>query len=57
MAIDASAVQDLIDAKVAVAVAGGLVVGVIVAVRAIDWLRLVLIEREASREYYERYGR
>lgn len=46
----------VMEAKVAVAAAGGLIIGVICAIKAIDWLKLVIIEREASREYEDRYG-
>lgn len=44
------------DGKVAVLAAGVLIVSVVVATRVFDWIRLVLIEREASREYEDRYG-
>lgn len=40
-----------------IAGAGAVVLGVVVASRAVDWVRCVVIEREASREYYDRYGR
>jgi hypothetical protein len=50
MAIDLSSVGD---AKVAVAVAGALVVSVWVAIKAIHWIQLVLIVRQASREEEE----
>jgi hypothetical protein len=53
MAIDVSVVQDLSDAKVAVAVAGALVVSVLVAIKAIEWIQLVIIVRRASREEEE----
>jgi hypothetical protein len=44
------------DAVQVVQLAGAAVLGVLLAVKCIDWIRMVLIEREASREYYDRYG-
>jgi len=55
MAFDAGVLADLVDAKVAVAAAGVLVVGVVVAIKAVHWIELVLIQREANREYLDRY--
>lgn len=57
MALDVLVVSGISDAKTAVLAAGALIVGVYVAIKVYDWLRLVLIEREASKEYYDRYGR
>lgn len=57
MALDAGVLADLVDAKVAVAAAGALIVGVCVAQRVVYWIQLVIIQREADREYYDRYGR
>lgn len=42
--------------EVAVVAAGAAILLVIVAIRVIDWLKLVIIEREASREYEDRYS-
>ena len=54
MAIDFSVVTD---AKVELLAAGALVVGVVVAIKAVHWIQLVIIQREADREYLDRYGR
>lgn len=43
-------------ATVSVVAAGALVVGVLVAVKAVHWLRCVIIERRESADYYDRYG-
>jgi hypothetical protein len=46
--------SDMSDAKLAVAAAGVLVVGVVVAQRAVFWIQCVIINREASADAEER---
>ncbi len=53
MALDAGVLSDIADAKVAVAVAGALVVGVMVARQAVWWVRMVIDQRQLDREYIE----
>lgn len=48
MAIDIAAA--VLDAKVQIALAGGLIVGVMMAVKAIDWIQAVILNRSAARE-------
>jgi len=54
MALDISVATA--SAQTAVGVAGALIIGVMVAIKAIDWIKCVIIERQASREYEDRYG-
>jgi lipid-A-disaccharide synthase-like uncharacterized protein len=48
-------VLDFTDAKTDVIVVGALVLGVYVAIQVIHWIQLVLIQREADREFLDRY--
>lgn len=48
--------KDIGDAKTGVVIAVASVIVVYVAIQAFHWIQNVLIEREASREYYDRYG-
>lgn len=45
------------DGKDAIVLGGAAVLGVALAIKAVHWIQLILIEREASKEYYDRYGR
>jgi hypothetical protein len=54
MALDLSGVAD---GKLAVAAAGALVIGVVVAIRAIEWLRMVILVGNESRDAADRASR
>lgn len=48
MSIDIAAA--VLDAKIQIAVAGGLIIGVMVAVKAVDWIQAVIANRTIARE-------
>lgn len=52
-----SVVSEISEAGTAAAAVGMAVLLVVVIVRGYDYIRYALIVREASREYYDRYGR